>query len=271
MLDALSYDFMQNALAAALLASVACGVIGSLVVVNRLVFLAGGVAHTAYGGVGLAFATGLPVLPCTIGVTLAASATMARVTLRSRHRADAVIGALWAAGMAMGILLIDLTPGYAADLMSYLFGSILAVPRSDVWIMAALDVLVLLAVVRFYRPFLAMSLDAEFAEARGVPVQALHFLLLALTAVSVVMVIRVVGLVLVMALITIPPFMAEPFSRSLARMMVLASALAMVFCVVGLALSYSLDLSAGAAIIAVASLSFFLTLPVRRRARLEHS
>lgn len=265
-LDVLHFEFMRNALMAGLLASVICGVIGSLVVVNRIVFLSGGVAHATYGGVGLALFLGLPVLPVTAAFALFFALIMAWVTLRSRERADTVIGVLWSAGMALGILLVDLTPGYKADLMSYLFGSILAVPREDLWIMAGLAAVVMAAVLVCYRGFLVVSFDEEFARARGLPVGLLYVLLLALTALSVVMIIRVVGLILVIALLTIPPFIAERRVRSLGAMMAASGLLSGVFCVLGLGLAYALDLTSGAAIIAVASVVFFLSLLVPGRA-----
>jgi zinc transport system permease protein len=262
MMEALGFEFFRNALMAGLLVSVICGVIGSLVVVNRIVFLAGGVAHASYGGVGLAFYLGLPVLPVTTIFSTCAGLCMAWVTLDARERSDTVIGVLWAAGMALGIILLDLTPGYNADLMSYLFGSILAVPQSDLLLMAGLSAVVLALAGLFSRGLLVMSFDAEFARSRGVPVRFLHFLLLGLVAVCVVMVIRVVGLILVMALLTIPPFIAERRSRSLAGMMLLSALLSALFCVAGLYLSFALDLTSGASIIAVACLGFALSLCV---------
>lgn len=271
MMEALSFEFFRNALLAGLLASVICGVIGSLVVVNRIVFLAGGVAHASYGGVGLAFYLGLPVLPVTAGFSTLAALCMAWVTLTSRERADTVIGVLWAAGMALGIILLDLTPGYNADLMSYLFGSILAVPVEDLWLMAALAAVVLALVALFARGLLVMSFDTDFARSRGVPVRFLHFLLMGLTALCVVMVIRVVGLILVLALLTIPPFMAERRCRSLAGMMLLSAVLSALFCVGGLWLSYSLDLTSGASIIAVACVGFGLSLCLPQRRSQEQT
>jgi zinc transport system permease protein len=257
MFDLLAYEFMQNAMLAAVLASVACGVIGTLVVVNRLVFLAGGVAHAAYGGVGLAFFLGLPVLPCTMGFTLGTSAIMAGVTLKRKERAETVIGVLWAAGMALGILLLDITPGYNVDLMSYLFGSILTVPASEIRIMAGLDLVIVAVVLFFYRDFLVMSFEPEFARTRGVPVTPLYFTLLAMVAMSVVMIIQVVGLILVIALLTIPPYMARGPSRSLLTMMVRAVVWSIFFCLTGLWLSYACNLTSGASIIAVATICFF--------------
>jgi len=254
----LGFGFMQNALLAGVLASVACGIIGSLVVVNRMVFLAGGIAHTAYGGVGLAFFMGWPALPCTLGFTAAASLLMGVVTRRSGERTDTVVGVLWAAGMATGIILIDLSPGYAADLMSFLFGSILAVPALDLWVMFGLDVLVAVLAAYFYHDLLAMSFDTEFAAARGAPVVLLHYLLPLMTALCVVMIVRVVGLILVIALVTIPPYLAERRARSLGGMMLRACVWSLAFCTAGLLLSAALDITSGACIIAVASVCFFV-------------
>jgi len=256
-IEALSFDFMRHALLAGLLASIACGIIGSLVVVNRVVFVAGGISHAAYGGVGLAFFLGLPVLPVTIAFSLGVAAVMAAVTFGRRERADTVVGVLWAAGMAFGIILVDLTHGYNVDLMSFLFGSILAVPASDLWLMAGLDAVLLALVTCNYRGFAAMSFDAEFAGLRGVPVRLLHFVMLAMIAASIVMIIRVVGLILVIALLTIPPSLAERGCRSLGGMMLRSGLYAAFFCLAGLGLSYAFDLTSGASIIAVASLWFF--------------
>ena len=137
---------------------------------------------------------------------------MGAVSLNNKHRADTIIGVLWAIGMAVGIILIDLTPGYHVDLMSYLFGSILAVPAADLWLMLPLDGFILLAVLLFYKEFVALSYDEEFAFVMGVPVKTLYLLLLGMTAFSIVMIIRVVGLILVIALLTIPPFIAEKYN-----------------------------------------------------------
>ena len=259
MLEALQYDFMRNALLAGLLVSVSCGIIGSLVVVNRIVFISGGIAHAAFGGVGLGFFYGFsPFLGAAIfasGVSL----IMGVVSLKSKHRADTIIGVLWAIGMAVGIILIDLTPGYHVDLMSYLYGSILAVPAADLWLMLPLDGFILLVVLLFYKEFVALSYDEEFAFVVGIPVKTLYLLLLGMTALSIVMIIQVVGLILVIALLTIPPFIAEKYTRSLGQMMVLASILGIFFTISGLWLSYAYDLTSGATIILVAGVGFFFS------------
>lgn len=256
--ELLGLEFIQNAVLAGLLASIACGIIGSLVVVNRQVFMAGGVAHAAYGGVGLAFFLGLPVLPSAVAFTVAAALAMAMASFGKTERSDALIGVMWAAGMAFGIILMDLTPGYNVDLMSYLFGSLLAVPQSDVWFMCALDAAILILVFFWYKDFLALSFDPEFARSTGVPVKFLYTLMQVMTAITVVMVIQVAGLILVIALLTIPPMLAELYTDSLLKMMVLATLSSLAFCLIGLAISYHFDFTSGASIIAVATAGYTL-------------
>ena len=264
MIEALQYDFLRNAFAAGLLASVICGIMGALVVVNRIVFLSGGIAHAAYGGIGLAAYFGWPYLPATVGFSLAAGMVMAVITLKAKHRADAIIGVIWAVGMAFGIILLDLTPGYNVDLMSYLFGSILTVSGTDLWIMLLTAGAIICFFGVYYQRVMAISYDEEFARIRGIPVQTLYFVLIGLLAVTIVLVIRVVGLILVIAMLTIPPMMMEKYAKSLVRMMVGASLIGSAFTILGLWLSYTFDLTSGAAIIMVAGVTFFLFLLMER-------
>jgi len=264
MLEALQFEFMQNALLAGLLASVICGVMGTMVVVNRIVFLSGGIAHAAFGGIGLAFFCGWHYLVGTIGFSILAALVMAIITLKAKHRADTIIGVIWAIGMAIGIVLLDMTPGYNVDLMSYLFGSILAVPDSDIWIMVGVGAVILAVIIYFYHDYLALSYDEEFAQIRGVKVKTLYILMIVMLALGVVMVIQVVGLILVIALLTIPPYIAEKFSKSLFQMMVLSSILSAVFTVGGLWFSYEFNLTSGASIILVAGVGFLLSLGIER-------
>ncbi len=264
MIEALHLEFMQNAFMAAFLASIVCGIIGTFVVVNRIVFISGGIAHAAYGGIGLAFFLGLSPMLGILGFSLLVSVVMAAVTWRARHRADTIIGVLWALGMALGVILLDLTPGYNVDLMSYLFGSILTVPSSDLWLMLGLSGLVVLIVGYFYRDFVSLSYDEEFARVRGVPVRILYFLLMAMIALSVVMIIQIVGLILVIALLTIPPYIAERFSGSLLTMMLYSILLNILFTWVGLWLSYEFNLTSGASIIMVGGACFFISFLIGR-------
>jgi len=264
MIEALQFEFMQHAVLAGLLVCIACGVIGTLVVVNRIVFISGGIAHAAYGGIGMSVFFRLPYMLGTLIFSLIAAMLMAAVSLKSKHRADTIVGVMWAVGMALGVIFIDLTPGYRTDLMSYLFGSILTVPSSDLWLMMALNLFIVIIIGYFYNDFLAMSYDEEFAKVRRVPVRTLHFLLMAMIALSVVMIIRVVGLILVIALLTIPPYIAEKYSRSLLNMMLLSVAFSMIFTLIGIWLSYIFNLTSGATIIMVGGIGFFLSAVVDR-------
>jgi zinc transport system permease protein len=256
---ALRYEFIQNALWAGLLAGIACGIIGALIVVNRIVFISGGIAHASYGGIGLAIFIGISPLLGAVGFALVIALVMALVSLKNKQRADTIVGVLWAVGMAFGILLLDLAPGYNVDLLSYLFGSILAVPRADLWLMALLDMAIVLVVGFFYKDFLAMSYDEEYAGLMGVPVRSLYIILLVLIALSIVIIIRVVGLILVIALFTISPYIAEKFSRSLKSMILVSIVLNWAFTLIGLWLSYMFNLTSGATIIMVAAFFFFLS------------
>ena len=254
MLEILQYDFIQNALISGILISIAAGIIGSLVVVNKITFLTGGIAHSSYGGIGLAIYLGIPVL---FGATVFAVITaiiIAIITLKNRTRIDAIIGMMWASGMAIGIIFVDLTPGYNVDLMSYLFGSIIAVSSEDIYYMTVLDIFIIGIVVYFYKEILAVSYDSEFATLRGINVKFFYTLILILAALCVVAAIKAVGLILVIALLTIPTYLAESFASKLSSMIIISSVLATIFSVLGLVVSYMYDISSGASIIMVAVL-----------------
>jgi zinc transport system permease protein len=264
MLEALQFEFMRNALLAGILASITCGVIGTFIVVNRMVFISGGIAHAAYGGVGLAFFFGLSPILGILGFSLLVSVFMAAISFKAKHRADTIIGVLWAVGMALGVLLLDVTPGYNVDLMSYLFGSILTVPTSDLWLMLVLNGVIVLTISYLYHDLAALSYDEEFAQVRGVPVKVLYFLLMAMIALSVVMIIQVVGLILIIALLTISPYIVEKFSGSLIGMMFYSVLLNFLFTSTGLWVSYSFNLTSGASIIMVGAVCFFISLILER-------
>jgi zinc transport system permease protein len=188
---------------------------------------------------------------------------MGAVQRRTRQRTDTLIGVMWALGMAVGIIFVDLTVGYTVDLMSYLFGSILSVPRGDLWIMLALDLIVVAAIALFYKELLAVSFDETFATVQNVPVNALYMLLLCLIALTVVMTMRVVGLIMVIALLTMPAAISAQFVNTLKKMMVLSSVLSVAFTTVGLWLSYRLNLTSGATIILVSGAAYLLSLMLK--------
>jgi len=269
-LTALQFDFMRNALIAGVLVSLAAGVVGVYVVLNRVAVLSGGIAHAAYGGVGMAYFFGFDPLLGGMLFGLFAALAMNIVQRKTRQRADTLIGVMWAAGMAIGIIFVDLSPGYKVDLMSFLFGSLLAVSTSEIYIIAVLDVIVLLTVFALYRELLAISYDETFATVRGVPVNVISLILTALIALTVVMMMRVVGLILVIALLTLPAAIAGLFARDMRQMMVLASGLGMVFTITGLWLSYQYNLTSGAAIILVAVTAYLLGLLAKKGLQWRH-
>ena len=253
------YSFMQNALAAGLLASVACGIVGTYVVVRRITYIAGGISHCVLGGIGAALYlqkvhgwTWLHPMYGAVVAALLAAAIIGLVSLRAKQREDTVIGALWAVGMAIGVLFIAKTPGYSQDLMSYLFGNILMVSPGDLWLIGALDLLVVLLGLAFYNQFLAVCFDEEFSRVRGLRVEFYYLLLLGLTALTVVLLVTVVGVVLVIALLTLPVAVAGIFARRLWQMMILATLFSAVFTTAGLAVSYGSDLPSGATIVILA-------------------
>ena len=258
-----SYGFMRNALLAGVLVSIACGIIGTLVVLNRIVFISGGIAHAAYGGVGIAYFLGADPVLGAVGFSLLSSLAMGLVHRKEGQRADTIIGVMWAIGMAIGIIFLSLSPGYKADLMSYLFGSILAVSTMDLWLMAGIALLSLVFMLIFYRQLLALSFDQTFATVRNVPVGPLYLAMITLIGLTVVIAMRVVGLIMVIALLTIPPAIANLYLKDMRVIMALSAALSMLFCTVGLIVSYVLNLPSGAVIILVAGLAYVLAALIR--------
>ena len=258
MLEMLSFDFMQNALIAGVLISIISGIIGSLIVVNRMVFLAGGIAHTSYGGIGIAVYFGLPIFLGASVFSVFAALLISYIALKKQESIDTFIGLVWATGMAIGIILIDLTPGYNVDLMSYLFGSILAVNNEDIQYISVLLFIIIAIVSIYYKNILSVSYDKEYSQLRGINVNFFYTLILVLSSLAIVVAIKIVGLILVIALLTIPIYMAQDLSNSLKSMMIIASFLSIVFTIIGLMLSYSFDLTSGASIIIVSAISLLI-------------
>lgn len=254
MIEALQYEFMRNAIFAAVLASIACGIIGAYVVTKRITFISGAIAHAAFGGVGLGYFLGVNPVLALVPFSLLSALGIGVVSRRSKAGEDPAIGIFWAVGMATGIVFIGLTPGYAPDLFSYIFGNILTVPFSDVAVMFGLDAFIIVSVAVFYKELLAIAFDEEYAEVSGVRTTLFYLFLLCLVALTVVVLIRVVGIVLVIALLTIPASIAKLYGcPSLRRMMVWSVVFGVFFTLAGLALSYSLNLASGATIVLLAA------------------
>lgn len=260
----LAHEFLRVALAAGLLAAVGCGVVGTLVVVKRITFMAGGIAHAVLGGMGVAHLLGRDPLVGAAIAAVVAALLVGWIARRGGEREDMLIGALWAVGMAVGIVAIARTPGYSTDLMSYLLGNLLMVSREQVVAMAVLDAIMLAAVLAFWRPLVATTFDEEFARLRGVPTLAIELGVLVTVALAVVLLVQAVGLVLVLALLTLPAATALRLGRSMGAAMGLAVAVAAAEIVAGLALAYEADAPAGAVIVVLAALAYLATL-LRRR------
>ncbi|BAN68633.1 metal ABC transporter permease [endosymbiont of unidentified scaly snail isolate Monju] len=260
----LHYQFLQYALIAGVLAAIGCGLMGPYVVVRRIGFIAGGIAHSVLGGMGVALYFGADPLVGALVAAVLSALLIGWVRLHWNTGEDILIGALW----AIGILFISRIPGYQADLVSYLFGNILLVPERELWFMGALDAILLLVVLVWHRQILAVVFDEEYARLRGLPVTFLYLLLLlVLIALTVVLLIHVVGLILVLALLTLPAAVAGQHVHSVARMMAIATLLSIFLVVAWLAMSYGPNLPPGPAIVLLAGLAYLVSTLFSRRRR----
>lgn len=259
LIDIQQQTFLQYALLTGVLASIACGIIGSYVVTRRITYIAGAIAHSVLGGMGAARYletvqgwTFLEPIHGAVAAAILSAVIIGFVSLHAKEREDTVIGAVWAIGMALGVLFIFKTPGYNEDLMSYLFGNILMVSAKDLWLIAGLDLLIVVVGLLFYNQLLAVCFDEEFARIRGIHVEFYYLLLLCLTALTVVLLVTVVGIVMVIALLTLPVAVAGHFSKRLWHMMALSTLFTVIFTTLGLTFSYGPDLPAGATTILLA-------------------
>lgn len=258
---------LVSAVLAGLLASVVSGIIGSYVVVKRIVFISGGIAHSVLGGIGLCLwlerAKGVTWVSPLFGALVAAiisALIIGWIHLHYRQREDSVIAALWSVGMATGVLFISQTPGFNVELTNFLIGNILWVSPNDLYILAGLDLFILGAVLILHKRFLAICFDEDQARLQGIPVNSLYLLLLVLTAISIVLLIQVVGIILVMTMLTIPPSIANLFTGRLSRMMIVAACLSAVFCFGGTAVAYEMDWPGGATIALIAGVAYLVSL-----------
>jgi zinc transport system permease protein len=262
--------FLRYAFIAGVLSSMSFGVMGTYVVVQRISYMAGAISHAVLGGIGLALYLNrvhglmfIAPIHGALAAALVAALVVWVVSTYARQREDTALGALWSVGMSLGVLFLAKTPGYV-DPMSYLFGNILIMSRGDLWVILGLDVVVLGAAVLLYNQFAALIFDKEFATARGLRVGLYSMLMLCLAALTVVLMVGTVGIVMVVALLTLPAAMAGLFCRSMKAMMVLSSLLCMVFTTTGLGISYTYDLPTGPAIILVAGLAYVVALACSR-------
>ncbi|NCB52607.1 MAG: metal ABC transporter permease [Clostridia bacterium] len=253
------YHFLQNAFIAGILASIVCGTIGVVVIEKKLVMMSGGIAHTSYGGVGLGYLLGFEPIIGALIFSVGAAIVIGRIKRTGGARSDVMIGLLWSLGMALGILFIAMMPGYPPDLSSYLFGNVLSVSKDDLWLMAGLTLGVTIVMFSLYDDWKAYLFDEEFAAVIGVKTAFLEYLLLILIAMTVVVLIRVVGIILVLALLTAPAATAGMLTTDLKKRILYSIAFGCVFFVAGLWLSYSLNIASGACIVILSAVGYFIS------------
>lgn len=259
-----SQTFLQYAFWGGILASLACGIIGPLVVVRREGSIAGSIAHTVLGGMGIAYFLGKqPIWGAMIAAILAAI-IIGWVSLNLKRYEDTIINALWATGMALGILFISKTPGYSADLMSYLFGNILLISQERLYIMIILDVVIALIMLLFYKQLVGISFDEEFTWLRGIHVHRHYFLFLCMVAVTTVILVQVVGLILVIALLTLPAAISIIFARFLPTMIFMSILLGCLLSSIGLGISYESNLPTGSTIILLVAVCYLFSLALKQ-------
>jgi zinc transport system permease protein len=243
------FGFFRNAFLAAILASITCGMIGTYIVSRRIVFISGGITHASFGGIGMGYYFGFdPIFGAVIFGILSALG-IEFFTKKADLREDSAIAMLWSLGMALGIIFIFLTPGYAPNLMSYLFGNILTVSKNDLIYLFLLTLFVGAFILVFYRMILFVSFDEEFALTNNVPVRLFNSILISLVALTIVLNIRVVGIILVMSLLTIPQAIANLFTKQFGQMMITSILFGFLGSMGGLVFSYYYDIPSGAAII----------------------
>lgn len=254
--DFFSYSFTVNALVASLLMSVAAGMVGAYIVARRLVFLSGGITHASFGGVGIAFYLGVnPILGAAVFAVLSAFG-VELLTGRLKVREDSSIGILWSIGMAIGIFFVFLTPGYAPNLMSFMFGSILTISKTDILMLLVLTVVMALFFIVFFRAILYLSFDTAFARTQGVPVELFSYILMGFMALTIVLSIRLVGIILLLSLLTIPPSVVNTFTKRFSSIILWSMLVAFIGCLGGLVISYTLNVPSGATIILLLMVMF---------------
>lgn len=247
----LEYSFVQNALLGSLLASIACGLVGTYIVSRRLVLISGGITHASFGGIGLGVYFGVNPILAAMAFAVASACGVQWMSARGRIREDSAIAVFWTFGMSLGIIFSFMTPGFVADLSSYLFGSILAIGPGDLWVLGIVAAAVVATFALLMRTIVCTAFDPVFARSLRLPVPAIEYIMMALTAMTIVATLRLVGIVLAISLLTMPQLTAGIFTYSFPRMATLSILFGMAYCAGGLAVSYWLNVPSGASIIFV--------------------
>ncbi len=257
------YSFLTNSILAAIFAAISCGLIGTYIVSRRMVFVSGGLTHASFGGIGIGYCLGINPIAGAAVFSVLAALGIERFSNRKLVRQDSVIAMLWSLGVAIGIIFIYITPGYAPNLMSYLFGGILTVSILDIWFLGALSAVSILVFILMYNNILYVSFDENFARTRNLPVQEIKYLMISLVALAIVFNIRVVGIILVLSLLTVPQTIANLFTKSYKKILIFSVLIGLLGTFSGLAASWWLNIPSGATIVFVLVLMFFIARGVK--------
>ncbi len=255
--------FLQRAVFASLLSGLSLGITGTFVVIKRISTISGALAHAVLGGVGIAYYFGYSPISGAFVFAILSAVVLGFVKIKAKQHEDTVIAALWAIGMSVGVIFMYITPGYQADLLTYLFGNILLINPAQLYTIAGLDVFVLFIMFLFYRQFVSLSFDEEYSKLRGIKVNLVYILLLCLIAVTIVVLIQIVGLILVIALLSLPASISEMFSKNIFPMMIIACLLSILFAITGLIIAYPSNLPPGAVIVILSGLSYLIALIIK--------
>lgn len=259
MIDAiLNYTFMQNALIAAILASVVTGIIGTIAIEKKLVSMSGGIAHASFGGIGLGYWLGFEPIWGGLLFAIGASGLISNISRNKKIKADTLTGILWSFGMALGILFISLAPGYMPDMTSYLFGDILSISKSAILSMSIFTAVIFLLFIMLYNYWIVYLFDEEYAKARKINVALIRTLVYLMIPVGIIVLIRIVGIILTIALMTIPTSIAKLFFKSFGKVVASSILISMFFCVAGLIISYYVNIPSGVCIILISTLVYLL-------------
>jgi zinc transport system permease protein len=258
----IEYTFMQNALLAAIFASIVCGVIGTIVIEKKLVMMSGGIAHTSFGGIGLGYLIGIEPIIGALIFSILSALGIAKINKKWKGNSDIAIGLFWSVGMALGLLFIRYTPGYKPDMSSYLFGDILAVSKTGIIMMIGITILILFFIFTLFNIIKAYIFDEEYCRILKLPVDLIEYILYIMIALTTVILIKVVGLILIIALLTVPPAIIKMYSYSFKKIMIFSVFLGMVLCILGLWISYEMKIPSGASIIFTLALAYIISLIV---------
>ncbi|MCC8145353.1 MAG: metal ABC transporter permease [Bacteroidales bacterium] len=257
-MEIFQYTFFQNALLGSLFTCIACGIVGSYIVVRRLVFISGGITHSSFGGLGLGFYLGINPIFSALIFSIASAFGVEWLSKKQGIREDSAIAAFWALGMALGVICIFLTPGYTPNISAYLFGNILTVTYGDLWFVGGFALLVSIFFIIYFKPILYTAFDSEFAKTQRIKVALIEHLMMVAIAICIVASIRLVGIMLLMSLMTVPQMTANLFTHRFRNMILYSIGIGIVGCFSGLFLSYYLNVPSGAAIIFVQVILFLI-------------